>query len=235
MTQGFFGYIIGKKKRIMRVQQDADLLWQVLVRETYILIQHYKTKQQLQEAFENIKVTKSKPKPSDIEKCKIFTDFASNEEGWSKYIHYCQSSYINILEAGYILNETNEIGYIFMLDFNKGSVIYYRKDIDGKIKQLQTATIEEIMEFDEMPTKSYTEIVSEMKMEFKEYYKNYIKIEEEINKLLKLKSDARQQCAVNIELKVNNLLHDMNSEKTKLNIGRRVFYHRLEALDLIEK
>ena len=131
MTQGFFGYIIGKKKRIMRVQQDADLLWQVLVRETYILIQHYKTKQQLQEAFENIKVTKSKPKPSDIEKCKIFTDFASNEEGWSKYIHYCQSSYINILEAGYILNETNEIGYIFVLDFNKGSVIYYRKDIDG--------------------------------------------------------------------------------------------------------
>jgi len=235
MTQGFFGYTIGKKKRVMRVQQDADLLWQILVREIYILIQYYKTKQQLKEALENIKVTKSKPKPSDIEKCKIFTDFEKNQEDWQKYLHYCQSSYINILEAGYILNETNEIGYVFMLDFNKGSVIYYRKDIDGKIKQLQTATIEEIMEFDEMPTKSYTEIVSEMKTEFNAYYKNYIKIEEEINKLVKLKNNAREQCAVNIELKVDSLLDDMNSEKTKLNMGRRVFYHRLEALDLIEE
>jgi len=235
MTQGFFGYIIGKKKRIMRVQQDADLLWQILVREIYILIRHYGTNELLKKAFENIKLTKNRPKPYDIEKCKIFTDFALNQEDWQKYLCYCQSSYINILEAGYILNETNEIGYIFMLDFNKGSVIHYIKDIDGKIKQLQTATIEEIMEFDEMPTKSYTEIVSEMKTEFQEYYKKYTEIEYEINKLLKLKNDARQQCAINIELKVNNLLDDMNSEKTKLNMSRRVFYHRLKALDLIEE
>ena len=41
-TQGFFGYIIGKKKRIMQVQCDADLLWQILVREIYILMKHFK-------------------------------------------------------------------------------------------------------------------------------------------------------------------------------------------------
>jgi hypothetical protein len=235
MTQGFFGYIIGKKKRVMRVQQDADLFWQILVREIYILIRHYRTQELLKEAFEKIEVAKNKPKTSHIEKCKLFADFTSTQEDWQKYLHYCQCSYINILEAGYILNEPNEIGYVFMLDFNKGTVRHYRKDIEGKIKEIDTATIQELMEFDEMPTKTYTEIVSEMKNEFQAFYKNYIKIEEEINKLLKLKNDARHQCAVNIELKVNDLLDDMNNEKTKLNMGRRVFYHRLKALDLIEE
>jgi hypothetical protein len=237
LNQGYFGYIIGKKKRMIRVQKDADLLWQILVREIYVLMRHFKTKEQLKEEFEKIKTvnTRPKPKPSDIEKCKVFADFESKSEDWSKYLYYCQSSYINILEAGCIINEPNDIiGEIFILDFNKSLVNYYRKDIDGKIKHQETATIEEIMEFDEMPTKTYTEIVSEMKTEFKEYYKNLTRIEEEINKLMNLKHNAQHQGAVNIELKVINLLHDMNSERTKLNLSRRVFYTRLKALDLIE-
>ena len=86
-----------------------------------------------------------------------------------------------------------------------------------------------------MPTKTYTEIVKEMKEQFAEYYKKYIKIEEEINKLMQLKTNAQQQGAMNIELKVINLLHDMNTEKNKINIERRVFYNRLNALDLIEE
>jgi len=222
---------------MMHVQQDADLLWQILVREIYVLIQHFKTKELLKEEFEKIKTAKnSKPKPCDIEKCKIFADFESKSDDWSKYLYYCQSSFINILKAGYILNSPDDIvGEIFILDFNKAIVNYYRKDIDGKIKQYQTVTLEEIMEFDEMPIKSYTEIVSEMDAEFQEYYKNLTRIEEEINKLNILKSNTRQQGAVNIELKVNNLLHDMYSERTKLNLSRRVFYHRLKALDLIEE
>jgi vacuolar-type H+-ATPase subunit I/STV1 len=238
MTQGFFGYTIGKKKRIMRVQQDADLLWQILVREIYVLMCHYKTKEELEKAFEKIKTTKSnKPKPTDIEKCKIFADFTlpSPLNDWISLLRYNQLSYINLLESGYILNETNDIGEIFMLDFNKGSVRYYRRDIEGKIQEIDSVTIEEIMEFNDMPIKSYTEIVSEMQDKFKEYYKNYTRIEEEINKLLKLRREARYQGAVNIELKVNNLLDDMNNEKMKLNISRRVFYNRLKALDLIEE
>jgi vacuolar-type H+-ATPase subunit I/STV1 len=198
---------------------------------------HYKTKEELEKAFEKIKTTKSnKPKPTDIEKCKIFADFtlSSPLNDWISLLRYNQLSYINLLESGYILNETNDIGEIFMLDFNKGSVRYYRKDIEGKIQEIDSVTIEEIMEFNDMPIKSYTEIVSEMQDKFKEYYKNYTRIEEEINKLLKLRTEARHQGAVNIELKVNNLLDDMNNEKMKLNISRRVFYNRLKALDLIE-
>jgi len=234
MPQGFFGYTIGKKKYIMRVQQDADLLWQILVREIYVLMCHYKTKEELEKAFDKIKTTKNKPKQSDIEKCKIFTDFTLPLNDWSSILRYSQLSYINLLESGYILNEKNDIGEIFMLDFNKGSVRHYRKDIEGKIKEIDSVTIKEIMEFDDMPIKSYTEIVTEMSEKFQEYYKNYIRIEEEINKLLKLKTDARRQGAINIELKVNNLLDDMNNEKMKLNLSRRVFYNRLKALDLIE-
>jgi len=236
VNQGVFGYIIGKKKRMMYVQQDADLLWQILVREIYILMNHFKTIDLMKEAFEKIKTinNKSKPKPSDIEKCKQFAEFPIND--WTSLLRYCQSSYINLLEAGYIINEPDELGEIFILDFNKGVVNHYRKDLNGKSKQIQTSTIEEIMEFDEMPiTKTYTEIVTEMNTEFIEYYKKYIKIEEEINKLLQLKTNAQQQGAMNIELKVINLLHDMNSEKNKINVERRVFYKRLNALDLIEE
>ena len=40
-TKGAFGYIIGRKKRLMQVKNDADLLWQVLVREIYILMKHF--------------------------------------------------------------------------------------------------------------------------------------------------------------------------------------------------
>ena len=57
--QGVFGYIIGKKRRLMHVQCDADLLWQILVREIYVLMKHYGSNQLLQEAFEKIKSTKN--------------------------------------------------------------------------------------------------------------------------------------------------------------------------------
>ena len=44
VTKGAFGYIIGKKKRLIYVNDDADLLWQILVREIFVLMNHYKTK-----------------------------------------------------------------------------------------------------------------------------------------------------------------------------------------------
>jgi hypothetical protein len=43
-TKGVFGYIIGKKKRLMKVSDDADLLWQLATREIYILMNKYKNK-----------------------------------------------------------------------------------------------------------------------------------------------------------------------------------------------
>ena len=234
-TQGVFGYIIGRKKRMIHVQFDADLLWQILVREIFILMKHYGSKEALQEAFEKIKTTKGTPKKEDIEKYKIFNDYENENENWCDLLRHCQSSFINILEAGYIINQKEEYGQCFMLDFNKCSVSFYGKKHDKKDEILEAATIEEIMEFEDMPTKTYTEIVSEMNERFSIWYDKYTKIQDELEKLYRLKQEAKSQGAANIEDKVDKLIYDMEFQKRELNRNRRVFYHRLKALDLIEE
>ena len=57
-TKGSFGYKIGRKIRLMHVQYDADLLWRILVREIYVLMKHYGSKEALQTEFEKIKTIK---------------------------------------------------------------------------------------------------------------------------------------------------------------------------------
>ena len=52
----------------MSVNDDADLLWQILVREIYVLMNHYKTKEELQLAFKKIEVAKNKPKQEALSK-----------------------------------------------------------------------------------------------------------------------------------------------------------------------
>jgi hypothetical protein len=234
-TQGVFGYIIGRKKRIIHVQYDSDLLWQILVREIYVLIKHYGSKETLQTEFEKIKTTKGTPKKEDIEKYKMFKDYENENDDWSNLLRHCQSSFINILEAGYILNQKEEYGQCFMLDFNKGSISFYDKRHDKKDELLETATIEEIMEFEDMPTKTYTEIVSEMNERFIIWHDKLSKVKDELEKLDILKKKAKKQGAANIEDKVDKLIYDINFQKKELNRTRRVFYHRLKALDLIEE
>ena len=237
-TIGTFGYVIGRKKRIMRVQNDAELLWQILVREIYILMKHFGSKELLQEAFEKIKVVKSEPKQADIEKCKMFTNLEGNfvEDGWPQLLHYCQGSFINLLEAGNILKQdVDELGYVFILDFNKEHVKFYNKSLHGKIEDLNTASIKEIMDFEEMPDISYDKIISNMKEKFADYYDKYSKIKEELERLTNLKNNASDQGAANIEEKVDKLISEMNWELKVLNLGRRVFYNRLKDLDLIDE
>lgn len=236
-NQGVFGYIIGRKKRIIHVQNDSDLLWQLLVREIYILMKHYGSKEALQTAFEKIKTTKGIPKKEDIEKYKMFCDFDNTDEGesWYNLLRYCQSSFINILEAGYIVNQKEEYGRIFILDFNKGSVSFYSKKNSRDTEVLGTTTIEEIMEFEDMPTKTYTEIVSELNERFTIWYDKFKKVKDELEKLDRLKKEAKRQGAANIEDKVDKLIYDMEFEKRELNRNRRIFYHRLKALELIEE
>ena len=238
VTKGAFGYIIGKKKRIMLVNDDADLLWQILDREIYVLMKHYKTKEDLQKAFEAIIVAKNNPNFGQIQQCKCFTDFDNSDDDWkwNSLLRYCQSSFINVLESSYILNEKNDLyGHIFLLDFNKGEVSFFYKDCDGKDKEIDSAKIEEIMEFEDMPSKNYTEIVAEMRDRFSIFYENITKVGTEIEKLNKLLAESKRQGAANIEEKVDKLLYEMKIEERKLNAGRRVFYNRLKMLDLIEE
>jgi hypothetical protein len=223
----------------MPVNDDADLLWQLLVREIYVLMKHYKTKEDLQKAFEAIVVAKNKPNFGQTQQCKCFTDFENSDDddwNWSALLRYCQSSFINVLESGHILNEKNHVyGHIFLLDFNKGEVSFFYKDCDDKDKKIDSAKIEEIMDFEDMPSKSYTEIVNEMRDRFAGFYENITKVRTEIEKLNKLLAESKRQGAANIEEKVDKLLYEMKIEERKLNAGRRVFYNRLKVLDLIEE
>ena len=236
-TKGVFGYIIGKKKRLMKVSDDADLLWQLSTREIFLLMNKYKTKEALQEAFSQIKVLKhqtdKKPKftKEEIERIKYFADYELEDNN----LRFCEASFINILEAGYIIKEPEEYGYIFLLDFNKGEVRYYKKEIDGKINQLNSATIEEIMTFEDMPTINHEELLSNMKLKFEIFLKNYTKVTQELDKLYKIKQNTKAQGAANIEEKVDKLIYDIKIEEKKLHLGRRVFYNRLKDLDLLEE
>lgn len=238
-VQGTFGYIIGRKKRIMHVKEDADLLWQVLVREIYVLMKHYKTKEELRDAFDtSIHFARSKPKPEDMEKCRLFTDFDKPQDSlnsWPIVLRYCQSSFINILESGYIINENIEVGKVFMLDFNKWSVKFYTKDLNGNITDHNSATIDEIMEFDEMPVKTYQEIMTEMNERFDKFYSKLIRVNNEIAKITEIVNKAKKQNSLNVIDKAQRLLDEMITERQKLLKKRRVFYHRLKALDLFDE
>ena len=237
VSKGTFGYIIGRKKRFSKVNDDAELLWQILVREIYVIMNHYGSdKEILKEAFEKIKVIKdssASPKSCDIAKCKKFTNLESKDDcnSWTNLLHFCQSSFINVLEAGFILLEKEEepTGYHFEFDLNKWEArFYWKKNL------LESATLDEIMVYDEMPTKTYSEIVGEMNERFNSYHDKVIKVEIELEKLYKLKVDAKNQGAANIEEKVDKLIDDMKWESKELHMGRREFYHHLKSLDLID-
>ena len=110
-----------------------------------------------------------------------------------------------------------------------------QKEIDGKIIELDSATLEEIMQFEDMPTIKYEELLSNMKARFEIFYTNYTKVVQELDKLYKIKQNAKAQGAANIEENVDKLIYDMKMEEKKLHLGRRVFYNRLKDLDLLEE
>jgi hypothetical protein len=236
-TKGSFGYKIGRKVRLMHVQYDADLLWQTCVREIYVLMKHYCSVDLLREAFEKLHDAKNKPKSEAIEKCKPYVDLTvSNEstDDWYCLTRNCQHSFINILDSGYFLNNGKKSGLIFLLDFNTNSVRFYSVDFDKKENEINSATIDEIMNYDDMPIKSYTEIVTETKEREDKYNKEIRLIDEEIeninNIINKTKELGGEQ---NILSKAKNLLDTTEWKRKKLELEYRYFYHRLDALNLI--
>ena len=236
-TQGSFGYKIGRKIRLMHVQYDADMLWQTCVREIFILMKHFGSIDLLREAFENLKEAKNKPKPEAIEKCKPYTDLTvsyQNSDDWYCLVRNCQHSFINILDSGYFLNDGNKSGYIFLLDFNTNSVRFYFVDCEKKEHEYEKATIDEIMEFDEMPTKSYTEIITETKERTEKYNEKFKLIDEETEKIKNIITKANELGGdQNIIQKAQELLYDMEWQRKKIEMDYRYFYHRLDALNLI--
>lgn len=236
-TQGSFGYKIGRKIRLMHVQYDADLLWQTCVREIFVLMKHFGSIDLLREAFENLKDIKNKPKPNIIEKLKPYTDLTvsyQNTEDWYCLTRNCQHSFINILDSGYFLNNGQNSGLILLLDFNTNSVRFYAVNYDKTEEEYEKATIDEIMEFEEMPTKTYAEIIMETRERAEKYVDKIKKVDEEIENLKILTQKAKNVGAtLNIIQHASQLLQDIEFERKNLELDYRYFYHRLDALNLI--
>jgi|688.fasta_scaffold52361_6 hypothetical protein len=236
-TQGSFGYKIGRKIRLMHVQYDADMLWQTCVREIFVLMKHFGSVDLLREAFDKLQEAKNKPKPEAIEKCKPYTDLTvsyQNTEDWYCLTRNCQHSYINILDSGYFLNNGEKTGLIFLLDFNTNSVRFYGINYDKSEEEHENATIDEIMDFDDMPTKTYTEIVTETRDRAEKYFDKMKKVDNEIKELKDLTQKVKSACATQDMIQqATELLRVMENERRKLEWDYRYFYHRLDALNLI--
>lgn len=243
-TQGSFGFKIGKKLRLMHVQYDADILWQTCVREIYILMKHYGSIEVLREAFSNLKDAKGKPKKETIEKCKIYTDLTvSNQttDNWYCILRNCQHSFINILDSGYFLNDGKREGLVFTLDFNTNNVYLHSHNWSPNTKKydiivaLEHASVADIMQFEDMPTKSMEEILTEMRNRYNEYTLNLNKINEEKNKIQGIINKAKELGSDhNILERAKKLMDDMETEKNKLELKYRYFYNRMDALNLID-
>lgn len=238
-VKGSFGYKFGKRVRLMYVESDGNLLWQILVREIYVLMKHFGTIENVRELFLNLKNAKGKIKKEMIEELKIYTDLKllnETKEEWSTILRYCQHSFINILESGYFLNNGNEeIGPVLLLDFNTNSVLLYHKNNKKEIKICEKATIDEIMEFEDMPTKQLKEITEEMKNKFTEYNNNVEKLKlDEINIELSIRKAKELGSDQNIIQKAKKMLDKLKLEKSKIDMSYRVFYNRLDALNLID-
>lgn len=237
-TQGSFGYKIGRKVRLMHVQYDADMLWQTCVREIFVLMKHFGSTELLRDAFENLQEAKNKPKLEAIEKCKPYTDLTvsyQNTGDWYCLTRNCQHSFINILDSGYFLNNGQKSGFIFLLDFNTNSVRFYDIDWEKKEHEREKATIDEIMEFDDMPTKSYTEIVSETRERAEKYVEKLRKVDEEIEKIQNMTKKAKELSApLDMFQQIQLLLNEMTYQRTNLEQDYSYFIHRLDILNLLE-
>ena len=237
IKHGSVGYKIGRKTKLMRVDEDADLLWQICVREIYVLMKHYNGSiEELCKAFKELKKAKHEPTHEAIEKCKPFTQLNGTGITWRELTQNCQHSYINILETGYFLNNYKKetSGLIFILDFNTNSVRFYNKEMDEKETELETASIEEIMNFDDMPIKTLDEIITETKERFKTFNNNMERIMIELNKINDIIVKSKESNDYNIQSQIRQLKQSADLEKKTIEMEYRYLYHRLNSLNLLD-
>jgi hypothetical protein len=243
-TKGQFGFIFGKKKRMMHVECDADQLWSILVREMYIVLKHYETIEMVKKAFEKIKIPTTPPTQKQIEKCKCFSDatFDINNtnsikndsiNGWYFLLKKCQCSFINILHCGYMLNNASNYGYTFLLDFNTNAIHFTFTEYNNREKKLNSMPLENII-IENAPLKTYNQIIEELKINYEENTKKKQHLSEEIIKIKTVIQEAKKQNSINIEDKANSLLDNTEWELKKLIMYNNDFNYRLKQLGLTE-
>ena len=276
-TQGLFGYVLNGKLIMTHVQYDANMLWDILTREIYVIMKHYGSIDKIKTAFSNIQDTRNislstaeklqnmissgqidstEPSPAMIEKCKYFTDLTvsyKSTSDWYCLLRHCQSSFINLLEAGYVLNTENKSGYVFIWNLDTNMVEYtFHYDYDKPMKNIKSDSVMNIVDIvDNMenpPTCSYTEIICGVKEKYYQNITNKKNLSDKINQLeqeIKTIADFQQ---IKYETCVEKLMetvdilsqlknYDLQNNKFKLeqiNMSSTIFNDRLEALGMIK-
>jgi hypothetical protein len=180
--QGVFGYILGKKKRYMHVQFDANMLYDILIREIYILIKHFGNIEKLKEEFNKIKNCNKIPTKEIIDKTKYYTNLNVGNKStsdWYCLLRNCQLSFINIIDCGYILNCHSNYGYIFTLNFNKNKIEFKNKN-----EIIQDHDIYDVLKMENMPQITYDEIINEVKLEYNIIKEKIDEIRNKLNKII---------------------------------------------------
>jgi hypothetical protein len=257
--QGTIGFIIGKKSCLMVVDNHGDLLWQICVRELYILLKYYNSNLEiLKNEFlkliiikknQNLKkkLTKDFLLYCDLNNINELEDINKLLENKNKIINdddyifsienilkFINLSFINILDIGYFLNNglKKEKNYNFIIDFNNEELRYYKKTNDGKIINYEKIKILDILNFDDMPEITYNEIIKKNKDRFDIYYDKLLIIlreKDNINKILK-----NNLLDNNIINGAKKMLDKINDELYIHNKNYRYFFNRLNDLELID-
>lgn len=251
VNQGTIGYKIGKKKYLMNVENDADLIKQISIRELYILLKYFNNIDNLREEFSKLKIIKKnnlykKPKNFIIDKYNIYTNFEGinlleelnnlNVFDWSKILNWCQLSYINIIRSGIFIDNgiDNNNNYNFLLDFNNNEIKYYKKDKDDKIVIYENIKIDLILDYEDMPIKLYNNIIEIEEERFKNYFEILLKLLREKEKIIILLNDNNNLLDNNIKNGANKMLDKLNDNIYIHHKNYRYFYNRLLNLDLID-
>jgi hypothetical protein len=209
-TKGVFGYKLKNKKYLMYVQYDADMLWNVLIREIYVLLQHYGTVDSLRKAFQNLIQINTNKKPNNqiIEKCKMFTDLNVSTRNINDYyclMRHCQGSFINILCCGYFLNDglKTEYEFGFLLDFDENNAVFYNNE-----SELNKMPINCIMNMNNEfnITSNYTNIIDDLRESYNSNIEIITKMNTAINSFENIYKTSTKLC-------VENSLDDENKKK----------------------
>lgn len=235
-THGILAYKIGRKVRYMQVRSDADILWQLCIREIYVLMKHYGSVELLQQAFARL-IDTSKLKPKQTVATEMFAG-QHNTDYWYCLLFHCQHSYINILQSGYILNDGAFCnGLTVMLDFNRRELIcyenvvtsiYYKNKMEG-MTEYHRATIDKIMCYDNMPIKTLTEIVDNMRERYNEYKIAFDTLQKELVSI----EDIIAKSFLSNDLTAKLIKSDVETAVQRLQLKYRPLYHRMNDLGLI--
>lgn len=251
---GAFGYKTGNNYYLMRVEFDVDLLWDICIREIYILMKHYGSFELLKEAFENLKVVKQdeEPEEDDIIKCEIFSPIHKEKhmKYWYWLLKKCRHSFINVLESGYFLGNGYDFdGAVFLFDLDKKIMTFYDWDDTTKVV-MQEVGLDDMMinpstYIQDIPLISKDEIIDKFR-------KSHEMTKIKLNRIQKYIDDSasylksiienykfKHVCewtsqlmkSVSLEIEISE------SEKSALigNYDSGILHRRLELLNMLEK